>query len=134
MTSAPVVRPLAAALPPRSLTRFCRKPSRVGAPDDALLPAGLMALIKDWKSLWSLASGLAGAVVAEVAELAVLVAAAEAVPVPVLADVLAAVLAAVPAVEPAAPVLAAEPLLAPLADVSAVIRFCNWLRMELPPP
>src|ERR1700693_399460 len=52
-----------ALLPPRSPTRFCRKPSKVGAPAELLLPEGFSALSSDWKSVCSFDSGLTVVVV-----------------------------------------------------------------------
>ncbi len=122
------VEALPPVLPPRSPTRFCRKPTSVGAlPDDdvlpaappAALPAGLKAAISAEKSLCSLLSAVAGLAAAAVA--AVLV--------------LAAVLVAVAGLDAdAVPVAALEPLEPVLlaADVSEEIRFSSWLTMVLP--
>jgi len=113
-------------LPPRSPTRFCRKPTRVGAlPDEAVLPAappaallaalpaGLKAAISAVKSLCSLLSAVAGLGAADVAA------------VPVLAAVLVAAAVLLAALAPLELVLLA-------ADVSEEIRFSSWLTMVLP--
>lgn len=114
MTSPPVRAVPADApppeLPPRSPTRFCRKPSSVGVlPVDAALPAGLRAASKAVKSLCSLSSGL-------------------------LAFAVAVPAAAEAPVVPAATVdAAALPLLVPLADdFIDEMRFSSWLSRVLP--
>ena len=135
LTNVPVVDAPADALPPKVLMRFCRKPSRVGAPAALLLPDGLIAWMSVWKSLCSLLRGLAAVVVlAAVLPAAVLL---DPVLLAATVPVLAAVVDAVPVAAAAAVPLALDavvPVLAPVACVREPIRFCNWLTMEFSPP
>ena len=118
----------ALALTPRSLSRVCRKPVRVGA-DAEFAADGFKALTKAWKSLCSWVRALLGPLV-----LGVAAPFAEPLP-PALADVVAALVvnvAPVVLVVLAGLVVPVVPPAPVAGGLRLLMRFCSF--WAIPPP